>query len=98
MFQIMAHTRVGMSGKHVVVGGKLLCPGYGWILTWKCLTCAAPCRHDGKVSFGYSLMRGKRASMEDYFHAQVRLHIEDRCLRVSRMHAFPSPCLLGVDT
>lgn len=29
-------------------------------------------RHDGKVSYGYSLMRGKRASMEDYFHAQFK--------------------------
>lgn len=33
---------------------------------------AAPRRQDGKVSFGYSAMRGKRASMEDYYHAQVR--------------------------
>ena len=29
-------------------------------------------RQDNKVSFGYSAMRGKRASMEDYYHAQVR--------------------------
>lgn len=28
-------------------------------------------RNDGMVSFGYSLMRGKRASMEDFYHAQV---------------------------
>ena len=26
---------------------------------------------DGRVSFGYSLMRGKRASMEDFYFAQV---------------------------
>ncbi|KAA6422946.1 MAG: phosphatase 2C [Trebouxia sp. A1-2] len=29
-------------------------------------------RPDGKVSFGYSLMRGKRQSMEDFYHAQFR--------------------------
>jgi hypothetical protein len=29
------------------------------------------CRPDGKVSFGYSLMRGKRSNMEDFHHAQV---------------------------
>ncbi|KAK9831431.1 hypothetical protein WJX81_004250 [Elliptochloris bilobata] len=34
-------------------------------------------RHDGKVSFGYSAMRGKRASMEDYYHAQFRRYPKD---------------------
>ena len=34
--------------------------------------CPHPRRQDNKVSFGYSAMRGKRASMEDYYHAQVR--------------------------
>lgn len=29
-------------------------------------------RADGRVSFGYSLMRGKRASMEDFYHAQFK--------------------------
>ena len=29
------------------------------------------CSSDNKVSFGFSLMRGKRASMEDFYHAQV---------------------------
>jgi protein phosphatase 1L len=29
-------------------------------------------RQDGKVIFGYSLMRGKRASMEDFYHAQFK--------------------------
>lgn len=31
------------------------------------------CRPDGKVSYGYSLMRGKRSNMEDFHHAQVRV-------------------------
>ena len=30
------------------------------------------CRPDKKVEYGYSLMRGKRQSMEDYHHAEVR--------------------------
>ncbi|KAL3137661.1 hypothetical protein ABBQ38_004936 [Trebouxia sp. C0009 RCD-2024] len=29
-------------------------------------------RPDGKVSFGYSLMRGKRQSMEDFYYAQFK--------------------------
>ena len=29
------------------------------------------CRQDQRVSFGYSLIRGKRASMEDFYHAQA---------------------------
>lgn len=31
------------------------------------------CRQDGKVSFGYSTLRGKRANMEDFLQAKVRL-------------------------
>lgn len=33
-------------------------------------------REDGRVSFGFSLMRGKRPNMEDFHHAQV-----SRCRR-----------------
>ena len=29
------------------------------------------CREDGRVSFGYSTLRGKRASMEDFLQAKV---------------------------
>lgn len=35
------------------------------------------CRADGKVTFGYSLMRGKRQSMEDFHYAQVRSHADE---------------------
>lgn len=31
-------------------------------------------RQDQRVSFGYSLIRGKRASMEDFYHAQFKKH------------------------
>lgn len=33
-------------------------------------TCDRP---DGKVSYGYALLRGKRSNMEDFHHAQVRI-------------------------
>jgi hypothetical protein len=29
-------------------------------------------RPDGQVAYGYSLMRGRRATMEDFHHAAVR--------------------------
>ena len=35
------------------------------------------CRQDQRVSFGYSLIRGKRASMEDFYHAQVLAVLPD---------------------
>lgn len=33
------------------------------------------CREDGKVSFGYSTLRGKRANMEDFLQAKVIIRI-----------------------
>ncbi len=37
------------------------------------------CRKDNKVSYGYSVMRGKRAGMEDFFFAEVMLKCGDAC-------------------
>ena len=36
---------------------------------WRLSACG--CREDGKVSYGYSLLRGKRQNMEDYVQAKV---------------------------
>jgi len=36
-----------------------------------CSEAVTVCRKDNKVSFGYSVMRGKRAGMEDFFYAEV---------------------------
>lgn len=33
--------------------------------------CACSDRGDGRVSFGFSLLRGKRMTMEDFYDAQV---------------------------
>lgn len=40
-------------------------------------------RPDGRVSYGFSLMRGKRASMEDFYHAQVGVEASSRCSGVA---------------
>lgn len=37
----------------------------------RCLMLPDLCREDGRVSFGYSTLRGKRASMEDFLQAKV---------------------------
>ncbi len=47
------------------------------------------CREDGKVSFGYSSLRGKRASMEDFLQAKVGLSkCEDACWTQSPAFSF----------
>lgn len=49
------------------MGLRMICLCWLWMLT----QLAGCCRPDGHVSFGFSLMRGKRATMEDFYTAQV---------------------------
>ena len=43
-------------------------------------------REDGRVSFGFSLMRGKRPNMEDFHHAEVICRDEPHRIHASWMY------------